>query len=123
MNGKFHDYIKPLVDCIKEIQDEAYQQRVWVEGIGLECSSFDEAINSFFDYYDGLKPELVKEEYNLNPHQIYLIHLLAEKLIEYSSEVNFVESATTVLNDPKWHEIQHFAKEVYTKLVKPADPR
>lgn len=38
---------------LKEFSDPEFQYRVWLRGEGPEVSSFDEAINLFFDHYDG----------------------------------------------------------------------
>ena len=114
-----HLYIIPLIEVIKDLQDEDYQKRIWVLGEGPECDSFGEAINSFFDYYDSLKDELQSEKYGLRKKEIAMIHSLAEKLEQYCEITPTSPDVKKVFKDPKWQEIRNFAKQVYLELTKP----
>ncbi len=43
-----------LLQDLYRISNKEYQIRIWIEGKGPECHSFDEAVNDFFD--DGVPP-------------------------------------------------------------------
>lgn len=41
--------MKTFIRAISHVADIAYQKRVWVEGRGPECETFDDFTNYFFD--------------------------------------------------------------------------
>lgn len=116
--GEFHKYLGPLVEVIRDLQDEAYQERVWLKGIGLEVDSFGESINTFFDLYDPIRDELGGKKYKLTRKQVRMIHDLANMIINHGEDLPIIVSFKDVVNTAGWHEIRDFAKEVYAELTK-----
>jgi len=118
INKKSHFFYNSIIhDVIKEISDINFQKRIWIRGEGPECSSFGEVVNNFFDYYEALDNiHLNYKEYNLTKQQYLKLDALYKKFDEYFDISP--ENEDEVIQDPRWHEIVAFAKDVYADLSK-----
>ena len=104
--------MKRFLETIKVLSDKEFQERIWLKGLGPECCDFDEVICDFFDDSEGIFPKYRKYGISEKQYQILLkFYKLLERYCDYTSEEGIVE-AEIILKDPKWHEIQEFAKKV-----------
>ena len=107
-------YKQQILDCfletIAEISDKNFQERIWIKGLGPECSSFEEAMCHFFD--DG-EPILKKyKEFEITKEQYKKIIKLQNELQKYCDKVPVVVNDKDVLSDPEWAKIRKIAKKV-----------
>ena len=109
MNRK--QILNNFFDTIFEISSLEFQLRIWVQGKGPECSSFEEAICHFFD--DG-DPILKKyKDYGITKKQYKLLCKLRNLIEAFLDTVpEIVHEETEILPNPEWHKIQKMAKEV-----------
>ncbi len=102
--------LKCFLETVAEISDEDFQERIWVKGLGPECSSFEEAICHFFD--DG-EPILKNyKEFKITDKQYEEVIQLCDELQKYCDKVPVVVNDQEVLEDPEWGKIIKIAKEV-----------
>lgn len=100
--------IKYLLQNISWISDKDYQKRVWIEGIGPECYSYDDAVNGFFG--DG-EPVLKNyENYGLNARQYNLLKKFRDEFKIFSDENP--SWPPLWIDSPEWAQIMERAKEV-----------
>lgn len=111
MNIKFN-ILKELLGVIYNISDAEYQERVWVKGLGPECSNFDETMCNFFDDYNA--EEVVKnyKDYGISQKQYKVLLKFYNTLREYSDKTPETVNDHEVLSDSDWYKIQEMAKKV-----------
>src|SRR3990167_9078854 len=104
----YQQILKSFLDTIHEISDPSFQERVWVKGIGPECSSFEEAICNYFDYNENIIRDY--KLFGLSDIQRQTIKEFNQKLQNFCDSVpEIVNEKTEILQNPKWHEIQKSA--------------
>ena len=113
-----------LDQIVEPLGNPEYQERVWVRGEGPEISSYDEATMYFNEdcerifenpeYYEGINKENIK----LLQILYNMIAAFDEHIANTTSEYTTRAEHKMILSDPKWHEIQNFAKLVYNTLKK-----
>ena len=102
--------LRRFLETIAEISDKNFQERIWIKGIGPECSSFEEAICDFFD--DG-EPILKNyKEFGLTDKQYEEVIQLQNELQKYCDKTPEIVDNKEVLEDPEWAKIRKIAKEV-----------
>ena len=99
--------VSSLLDTIRTISDENYQQRIWIRGEGPECDDFDEVCNYFFptsiDIIQNYKDFMLTEK----QHQI--LRKFTAEFEEFSDENYF---AHEFIDSPWWAKIMERAKEI-----------
>ncbi len=107
-------YIRQILRCfletIAEISDKDFQERIWIKGLGPECSSFDEAICHFFD--DGEDILLNYKKYNISNSQYQLLLILCKRIKKFSDNIPERIEDKIIISEPEWHKIQKMAKKV-----------
>ena len=115
-------YIESLLrNSIRILKDRAYQQRVWFRAEGPECSTYIDVTIHFIDGCESIFKMPVCAAY-LGEENYALLQKLYQLTIEH---VDLTESRINpdlleedvLMNDPKWHEIQALAAEIYPKLT------
>lgn len=101
---------------LENFSDGNKQYIVW-NGLSPEyADSFDESVESLYDFdFD----EILKENhtwYEVNEELHAKMTLFSEKLLSYAHYVWAEDEERNVpaliLADPRWHDIQHLAKEI-----------
>jgi hypothetical protein len=99
--------LREFLKKISQISDRNYQIRVWIKGIGPECSDFSETVCWFFDLGDPILGKY--KEFGINDHQYLLLSDFYKKFDAFSGEntwpPDFIDSL-------KWQEIMDEAKAV-----------
>jgi len=102
--------LRRFLETIAEISDKNFQERIWIKGIGPECSSFEEAICDFFD--DG-EPILKNyKEFGITDKQYEEVIQLRNELEKYCDKTPEIVYEEEILADPEWYKIQEMAKKV-----------
>lgn len=97
-------------DTIVEFSDKDFQEKIWIKGLGPECSSFEEAICHFFDEGEGIFKSY--KDYGISDKNYRLLLELSKKLRAFLNKIPIQPDPHDILIDPKWHEIQKLAKKV-----------
>ncbi len=107
--------LKGLSHVIWTITNAEYQERVWINGLGPECGSFEETICNFFDDYNAEEILNNYKDYNITFKQYQILLKLYKLLDKYSDEAmsysDFI-NPEVIIKDKKWKKIQKLAKEV-----------
>ncbi len=108
--------LKSLLDTIRTIADEEYQEQVWIKKLAT-LSDFDETMCHFFD--DCSSDDIINypKKYGITPAQHNKLIKLYNALRTYSDDSAGIESE--VMQDPEWHKIRSIAKEVLIEFNYP----
>jgi hypothetical protein len=115
---KYPDWIGAVVNVLEEFSSREFQERVWLRGEGPEVSSYDEAVNRFFDDYAA--DELI----NVLWHQGGLDNDQRKKLAEFRDLLEVfnkllpeVPHPREVLGNPEWPRVRAAARNALDKLA------
>jgi len=89
------------------ISDKVFQRRVWIEGVGPECDSFDDAVCDIIPQVEAVLEE--REQFALTPVQYEILSNFQNKFQQFSDDYDFPE---LFIDTPEWDEITKMAKEV-----------
>src|SRR5258708_5370963 len=97
--------LNSLLDTIEAISNKEYQKRVWIQGKGPECDSFDETSCYFYDFSEMILKN--HKEYGLTDNQYNLMNGFYKKFDEFSDvwPPEFIDT-------PEWQQIVNMAKEI-----------
>lgn len=105
----YQQILKSFLETVHEISDPSFQERVWVKGIGPECSSFEEAICIYFDYNESIIKDY--KLFGLSDLQLETLQEFDKKLRSFCDIVpEIVDEKKEILPNPEWHKIQHLAQ-------------
>lgn len=104
--------LKSLLDVVSTISDLKYQERVWIKGLGPECSSFEETMCNFFDDFNAEEILINYKEYNISDKQYQILLKFYNRLRKFSDKTPSLVHEENIIFDPKWTEIRKLAKDV-----------
>ena len=96
-----------FLENIYIISDKSYQKKVWINGIGHEVHSFDEAVCDFFDLGEYIFENY--QGYNITTAQQKLLNEFRKEFKSFSDENDFPEK---FIDAPEWDKITEMAKEI-----------
>jgi len=108
-----YEWLKNVLNTVKEIADPEFQQRVWVQGAGSELSDWTEVMCKLFD--DFLFDNFLDrdwQQFGLSSESHQLLVQLREQLNNYEEK----ETNAEIVADPKWQQIQELAGNVLRQL-------
>ena len=111
MTVKFN-ILKGFLGVIYNISDAEYQERIWVKGLGPECSNFDETMCNFFDDYNAEEIVINYKDYGISQKQYKVLLNFFNILNEYSDNTPEIVNDKEVLENPEWAKIRKIAKKV-----------
>ncbi|MCI0382147.1 MAG: hypothetical protein L0207_03735 [Chlamydiae bacterium] len=107
-----------LMDTIKSISDEEYQQRIWVRHENLQIvDSYDDTTMYFLGDAEAILNATDAGRVEMTDRQYQLLKELYEKVDKYDMQTK-PNDDKRIVNDPDWHKIREFAKKVYEELSK-----
>ena len=89
------------------ISDKEYQKRIWIEGKGPECYSFEDAVCNFFDLGEYIFQN--HEGYGITDNQY---HLLVQFRDEFKSFADENDWPHLFIDTLEWAKIISMAKEI-----------
>jgi hypothetical protein len=113
-------WLRRILEAIRDLADEGYQERVWVRGEGREVDSSTEAICRLVDDYD-LAAFLAKAAENawLSNDQLAALQRLDAALARDASNGEDADDATRI-HRPEWQKIRELAKATLEAFTTPA---
>ncbi len=105
--------IPMILNCLNELCDIAYQQRVWLASTGPEISSFTEAVCQLFDD-SGLGVELEKNNIIFSESIDTKLRMMQVKL----AEINDKQAPLDIINETKMKRIRLLSGELLKLLHK-----
>lgn len=100
-----------IVECLRELSDQKFQQEVWLSTGGEKVSSFAEAVEQLFTD-SGLGDELEKGTTGLGREVEDNLMLLDQEL----SKINRKQHASEIIKDPKMENVRNIAAKVLLLL-------
>lgn len=103
----YREWIGGLLSIVKEIADKDFQERVWLQGRGIEVSSWEEMLCKFFDDYDADNfVDNHMDAAGLSVQQQHAMKDLRDALNNYSDRIGDSYSVQQILDDSEWHRIR-----------------
>ncbi len=99
-----------FLETISIISDKNFQERIWIKGLGPECSDFDETICDFFDNGEDIMPN--HNKYNISNCQYQILLILYKRIREFSDNTPEGLEDKIIISNPEWYKIREIAKEV-----------
>ena len=99
-----------FLETISIISDKTFQERIWIKGLGSECSDFDETICDFFDNGEDIMSN--SNKYNISNSQYQLLLILCKRIKKFSDNTPERLEDKIIISDSEWYKIQEMAKEV-----------
>jgi hypothetical protein len=104
-----HDLIR---ECLRELSDKSYQERVWTASSGPEVSSLTEAVCQLFND-SALDLALEKGQVFGEP-----IDALLNKLRLLLNDISDDRYPLDVINDPKMIKVRELSEQILAQLPK-----
>ncbi|MBS0584866.1 MAG: hypothetical protein JSR76_01025 [Verrucomicrobia bacterium] len=105
------DILNFVLDNVYWISDKAYQERVWIKGIGPECNSFDDVVCDFFGDGDPLLENY--KDFEITNTQYELLKKFREEFDSFCINRGLEHYLPQFFIDtPEWTKITEMAKEV-----------
>ena len=101
-----------VVDCLRDLSDPDFQNRVWIRGEGPEVSSFVETVCELFDD-SGLGTALEKGTCVYDED----IDSKLNKLSEMLDDIDTQEDIKRVVTSKKWTRIIKLSGELRTMIL------
>lgn len=103
-----------ITKLLQDFGNAEYQKRVWADGRGPECSSWEEHLCMFFDDTDIENfIENYATDFGLNEAQREALAGFYSILDSYSNKCGSDIDVRKLLADPEWHQIQAMARDVF----------
>lgn len=102
--------LRTFLETIFEISNKEFQEKIWIKGLGPECSSFEEAICHFFDEGEPIMKKY--KTYNIGNDQYQKIIILNDKLRKFLDKTPMLVHEENIIFDPEWIEIREKAIDV-----------
>ena len=97
------EHLAEIVECLRELGDAEYQQRVWIRGEGDEVSSFAEATCRLFDD-TGLGDLLEKRDTVISPEADAVLSRLSDSLDSFDEMTD-----EQILRSRRWPAVRRLA--------------
>ncbi|WP_194847232.1 hypothetical protein [Candidatus Neptunochlamydia vexilliferae] len=98
------------------ISSKEYQEHIWVRHEDSEiCDSYDDTTEGFYEC-EGILED--PSDIIISDSQYQMLKKLYDMVYAYDTSEARPESDKDIVSDPKWHEIQKYAKKVYDELQK-----
>jgi hypothetical protein len=113
-------WVRRILEVIRNLADEEYQERVWVRGNGPEVDSSTEAVCRLVDDYDlaTFLDEAAKNAW-VSKDQIAALQRLDVALARDASNGEDPDDATRI-QSPGWKKIRKLAKATLEAFTTPA---
>ena len=102
---------KLIIECLKELSDTDYQQRVWIVGSTGEVSGFNDVVAALFD--DSLLDDaLLTNKVTFTMEADNKLRILGELIAFIPDNI----TTKALLSQPKWKDIVKLSGDVYNLI-------
>jgi len=118
---RYKDWVDAIVKTLEEFSSEEFQERVWLRGDGPQVSSYEEAVNRFFDDYDA--DELINVQWRdagLTHDERNKLVAFRETLEAFNKLLPKVPHPAEVLGNPGWPRVRAAARNALDGFAKRA---
>ncbi len=100
-------WISKLIEVIDELSSQEFQERVWLNGLGHEVSSYEEAINRLFDDLEFSRLiDIEWRQAGLGEKTALVLRDFRDKLIEFNKNIPEIPHPKDILGHPSWPNIR-----------------
>jgi len=118
---KITDFLQ-LIRTTWVISNKDYQERFWVrQELPMRGDTFSESTMTFEDAAEGILDPYVSIQMTKKQRTMLtqLFHLVEDYKNDRDTPCSrYGEKDEEIVNDPRWHKIRNYAKDVYEELVK-----
>lgn len=103
-----------LIFTVRDFANAKSQRRIWIEERKRDTNPFEELVDKFL-HSSACKTQEIMEHYKayaMTEGQKEILVRFYKSLKEYVTNLKDAKNLQTILDDPKWHEIQSLAMEV-----------
>ncbi len=101
-----------VLEITSAVADKSYQIRVWINGIGPECDSYDECVNSFFYACDTVLDE--RKQFSLTEAQYDSLKIFKDTFWKFNKSPLGLFLEAEFIDTPEWAEVMQKAQDVVT---------
>jgi len=115
---QYRDWIDVVVKVLTEFSSQEFQERVWLRGEGPEVSSYEEAVNRFFDDYAADK--LIDVEWRragLGRDKREKLASFRDALDAFNKLLPNAPHPQEVLGKPEWRRVRAAARNALDALA------
>ena len=106
---------KFLNESLRPIMDRDYQIRIWVKGMGPECSSLDEAFENLSGDLELIDKDY--KSYGISEEEYKILKNLEKEFDHFYYNTNF-ENDSEIIDSPVWNKVRQLARAAYTMLIR-----
>ncbi|WP_316358155.1 hypothetical protein [Candidatus Neptunichlamydia sp. REUL1] len=123
---EFQGYYETFMECLIDVSDEKNQIKEWKIG-DHDLSivfTFDEIYQTFIDFCSTII--ILYKDVGFSEEQLHMIKKLYDMFENYDSTTGerdqnnnaIGKTDAQIADDPKWHVVRDYAKQVYKELAK-----
>jgi hypothetical protein len=115
---KYQDWIAVVIKVLEEFSSQEFQERVWLKGEGPEVSSYEEAVNRFFDDYAA--DQLIDVQWRqagLTKDKQKKLAAFRDALGAFDKLVPKVPHPQEILANPEWDRVRAAARIALDELA------
>ncbi|MGY5615385.1 SCO4402 family protein [Vibrio brasiliensis] len=100
-----------IIDCLNELSDTNYQQRVWIVGSTDEVSGFNDVVAALFD--DSLLEDaLLKNKVTFTTEADNKLRTLGKLIASQPDNI----TTNALVSQPKWKDIVKLSGDIYNLI-------
>ena len=100
--------METFIESIDIIADEEFQKRVWIEGRGPECHSYDDFVNYFFNTSESILSKYIS--FNITDNQMKILKNFHDTLEDFNCKNSY--EPQDFISSTDWKKIIEIAKKV-----------
>lgn len=108
--------VEIVVSALRELADESYQRRVWVEGSKTEVSSMNEAAAALFN--DSGLGEAIESSQVTFSQEIDADLRRLRGMLRRSLDTQVDRGTEVVIGSPEWKVVRHLAGQLVEKIAR-----
>jgi hypothetical protein len=108
--------VEIVVSALRELADETYQRRVWVEGSKTEVSSMNEATAALFND-SGLDEAIEKNQVTFSQEVDADLKRL-RAMLRLSLDTQLDRGTEAVIGSPEWEIVRQLAGQLVEKITR-----
>ncbi len=113
-------WLSRIREVLEEFSSQEFQERVWLNGLGPEVSSYEEAMCKLFDDYGFARLiDIEWRQVGLSEPQMHKLREFRDKLLEFDKDIPEIPRPVDVLGRLAWADVRKYASEA-AQALRPA---